>query len=97
MIFVVKAIIEDALDGHGRRTPAEDGWCCSKCLGKQRNTVIEIQKMGSINCKKSKSRKFVTAVTAVSRNQASNVSKVHWQVAFDSEGTRSLGAGRRSG
>jgi hypothetical protein len=30
VIFVAKAIIEDALDGHGLRTPAEDGWRCSQ-------------------------------------------------------------------
>jgi len=59
-----------------------------KFLGKERNTVIEIQKMDFTNCRKSKSRRFVAA-TVANGNQASKVSKVHWQEAFDSEsGTR---------
>ena len=30
VICVAKAIIEDALERPGLRTPAEDGWCCSQ-------------------------------------------------------------------
>jgi hypothetical protein len=53
-----------------------------KFLGKERNTVIEIQKMDFTNCRKSKSRRFVAATVANS-NQASRFSKVHWEVGFD--------------
>ena len=61
-----------------------------KCLGEQRNAVTEIQKMYSTSliARSRKSRKFVAA-TEANGNQASEFSKVHWQVGFDSvPGTR---------
>ena len=60
-----------------------------KCFGEHRNTVTEIHKMDSTTRKKSEQSQVCGSATVANGNQASKVSKVHWQEAFDSEsGTR---------
>ena len=69
-------------------SPPNERWCCSKCLGKESNTVIEIKQNVSTNPKKSKRQKFVTA-RVVHINQVSKFSKV--EVAIEGiAGTRSV-------
>ena len=69
-------------------SPANERWCCSKCLGKEPNTIIELKQAVSTNPKKSKRLKFVTA-RVVHINQVSKFGKV--EVAIDGvAGTRSV-------
>ena len=69
-------------------SPPEDCWCCSKCLGKEPNTIIEIKRTTSSNRKQSKRTSFVTA-TVLNINQTSKFGKVQVQFA-DETGTRSV-------
>ena len=69
-------------------SPSEDRWCCSKCLGKDPNTVIEIRRTTTSNRKQSKRTNFVTA-TVLNINQTSKFGKVQVQFA-DEAGSRSV-------
>ena len=69
-------------------SPPDDRWCCSKCLGKEPNTVIEIKRATTTNRKQSKRSDFVTA-TVVNINQTSKFGKVQVQYAGEA-GTRSV-------
>jgi hypothetical protein len=69
-------------------SPPEDCWCCSKCLGKEPNTIIEIKRATSTNRKQSKRTSFVTA-TVLNINQTSKFGKVQVQFAGEA-GTRSV-------
>ena len=69
-------------------SPPEDCWCCSKCLGKEPNTIIEIKRTTSSNRKQSKRTSFVTA-TVLNVNQTSKFGKVQVQFA-DEAGSRSV-------
>ena len=74
--------------GQKWRSPPDDRWCCSKCLGKEPNTVIEIKRVTTTNRKQSKRSDFVTA-TVVNINQTSKFGKVQVQYAGEA-GTRSV-------
>ena len=67
-------------------SPPEDRWCCSECLGKEPNTIIEIKLAASSNRKQSKRANFVTA-TVLNINQTSKFGKVQVQFANEA-GTR---------
>jgi hypothetical protein len=69
-------------------SPQDDCWCCSKCLGKEPNTTIEIKRTTTSNRKQSKRTSFVTA-RVLNINQTSKFSKVQVQFA-DETGSRSV-------
>jgi hypothetical protein len=75
---------------------SEDCWCCSKCLGKEPNTIIdsEIKRTTSSNSNRRQSKRtsFVTA-TVLNINQTSKFGKVQVQFA-DESGSRSVNTSR---